>query len=66
MLYTSFYFCSKTFKEEIVVKEFTEERESLLQRLNTDLSAGLTTEQAIQSQSKHGSNTITREKRQSL
>lgn len=48
------------------MKEFTEERESLLQRLNTNPSAGLTTEQAIQSQSKHGSNTLTREKPESL
>ncbi len=43
-----------------------ENRESLLRGLNTNSSIGLTTEQVVASQSKYGSNTLTREKPESL
>lgn len=48
------------------MKEFMEDKKSLLIRLNSDSSAGLTNEQVAQNQSKYGSNTLTREKPESL
>lgn len=48
------------------MKDFTERKESLLHRLNTNLSSGITREQVIQSQSKYGYNTLTKEKPKSL
>jgi Ca2+-transporting ATPase len=48
------------------VKEFMENQEDLICRLNTNSSVGLTTQQAAQNQAKYGSNTLTREKPESL
>lgn len=48
------------------MKEFMESKEGLISRLSTDSSAGLTTVQAEQNQVKYGSNTLTREKTESL
>jgi Ca2+-transporting ATPase len=43
-----------------------ENQEDLICRLNTNSSVGLTTQQAAQNQAKYGSNTLTREKPESL
>lgn len=48
------------------MKEFMENQEDLICRLNTNSSVGLTTQQAAQNQAKYGSNTLTREKPESL
>lgn len=48
------------------MKEFMEKKEDLLYRLNTSSSAGLTTEQSAQNQVKYGSNSLTKEKPESL
>lgn len=48
------------------MKEFVESREGLLIQLKTDLSLGLTTDQAVQNREEYGSNTLSREKPKSL
>ena len=46
--------------------EFLEPKDSLMGRLNTDPESGLTSEQALESASKYGTNTLTKEKPESL
>ena len=48
------------------MKDFTENRESLLRRLNTHGTAGLTTDQAGRNQEEYGKNVFSREKPESL
>lgn len=48
------------------MKEFMETKENLILSLNTNSSVGMTTDQVSQNKSKYGSNTLTREKPESL
>lgn len=48
------------------MKDFIETREDLISRLNTCSSAGLTNQEATQNKSLYGSNTLTKENRESL
>lgn len=48
------------------MKEFVENRESLLNQFSTDSSVGLTTERAVQNREKYGRNTLTKDKPKSL
>lgn len=48
------------------MKEFTEKREVLLERYGTDAGSGLTAEQAAENRSKYGTNTLTRQKPESV
>lgn len=48
------------------MKEFMENRDDLISRLSTKSSVGLTTQEAAQNQAKYGSNTLTKEKPESL
>lgn len=54
------------YEEKLAVKEFMENQEDLIFQLNTNSSVGLTTQQVVQNQAKYGSNTLTREKPESL
>lgn len=48
------------------MREFIENRENLLRQLNTNSSTGLTTQEALHNQVQYGTNTLTREKPESL
>ncbi|BCN32329.1 calcium-translocating P-type ATPase, PMCA-type [Anaeromicropila herbilytica] len=48
------------------MKEFMETQDALMNKFNTDISQGLTSEQASLNQAEYGKNTLTREKPESL
>ncbi|WP_298938856.1 calcium-translocating P-type ATPase, PMCA-type [uncultured Dysgonomonas sp.] len=61
-----FFTRENNYKKNIVMQNFIETREDLISRFNTSSSAGLTDQEAAKNKTLYGSNSLTKEKPESL